>query len=85
MDPHMIEKNARRSRRKAFLFTVVAHLAVFGLLAYSTSDDPVELIPDTVKEWVGIEQDAADEASMQEKRQDAVIERKKRKSDRPRP
>ena len=56
-------RNERRHRTKAAALTVVMSVCLFGALTFGGTTDWVSLVPDTVKEWVGMDKPAqTDEA-----------------------
>lgn len=48
-------RNERRHRVKAAALTVVITAGLLGTLTYGGATDWTTLLPDTVKEWVGLD------------------------------
>lgn len=53
---YQFERNARRNRQKAMFFTIAFHLCLVGGLLYADDIPWQEYVPDTVQEWLHIDQ-----------------------------
>jgi len=49
------EKAARRRRQKAFFYTFVIHIALFGCILLATNTPVKDYLPKFLKGWLGIE------------------------------
>ena len=60
MENRKFKRAARINRAKAFLFTFLFHVIVIGsLMNDSAYQKMAQLLPDTVVEWLGIDQEVA--------------------------
>ena len=52
MRPYNIEKAERVTRTKAIVVTLLVHFGLLYGLLYMNNDQPSDLVPEFVKEWV---------------------------------
>lgn len=57
-------RNERRHRTKAAALTIVMSACLFGALTFGGTTDWETLVPDTVKEWVGMDEPAQTEEAV---------------------
>ena len=55
MNNRKFERAARFNRYKAILVTVAFHVAIIGVFGLSGEDNYKDYLPETVKEWLGMQ------------------------------
>ena len=61
MNNRKFERAARFNRYKAIFFTLLFHVALIGSFGLYGEDAYKEYLPDTVKEWIGMEEETSQE------------------------
>jgi len=51
----LFERNARRNRNKALLFTIAFHALLAGAIFFGNDKTVEEYVPEVVQEWLGMD------------------------------